>query len=101
MISHTENILATPSQENWSHRWLEVLKGQVNLHSGIAGSLGHKRKDGRFGFGDAISKEIIEHLSANLAPRLPDRPARTRRPSVRTPAPLPGPVKTSFARLSQ
>lgn len=69
MVLHTEAVLSSPDERSWTHRWLEVLKGQVELRkdgkvieSAIAGTLGSKRKDGRYGFGDDFSKEIIRHL---------------------------------------
>ena len=69
MILHTEAVLAQPDARSWTHRWLDVLKGKVELRkdgapfeSAIAGTIGKKRKDGRFGFGDELSQALVREL---------------------------------------
>ena len=71
MLGHLEDVLASPDERSWTHRWLSVLKGEVELrdkatgtpmHSAIAGSYGKKRQDGKYGFGDGLTQEFIEHL---------------------------------------
>ena len=69
MILHTEAVLAVPTDRSWTHRWLDVLKGLVVIRkdgkvfeSSIAGTLGQKRKDGRYGFGDDQSQGLIKEL---------------------------------------
>jgi hypothetical protein len=76
LLKHIEFILATPDSDSWMHRWLHVLKqdldsghaplqatdsgGKPRRRSYIAGSFGQKREDGRYGFGDKLNQEIIK-----------------------------------------
>jgi len=86
LLNHVENIISRSSSLTWTHRWLEVLKGEVKLakkpapaaapkkfsadtrrrRSSISGSMQRGREDGRYGFGDDISRAMIEHACAQL-----------------------------------
>ena len=73
LLRHIESILCKPGTKPWSQRWLEVIKhwlsGPDLNGRRLAGSLGGKRADLPYGFGDAMSKSIIEHSVRNSTQR--------------------------------
>ena len=79
LIKHIESILDTPSSQNWMHRWLDVIKRGLEGGGGgvakgrrktLAGSFGGERVDLPYGFGDNMSKSIIEHSVHNSVSHL-------------------------------
>jgi len=74
LVDHVEEVLASPDERSWAHRWIEVLKGEgpsilrTARRSAIKGSLGQARSavEGAYGFGDAMSRAMIEGACRNL-----------------------------------
>lgn len=83
LIQHIDEILSNPSYEPWNERWLDIIKGQSvkasddsgidsftkparRKHSLIAGSFKKKHVDGKLGFGDEISQEIIRRANHDI-----------------------------------
>ena len=83
LVKHIDNILSIPSYESWNERWMEIIKGETAMASNesknesfvsrakrkqslIAGSFKKKHVDGKLGFGDAISQEMIRRASHDI-----------------------------------
>ena len=108
LLKHIESILASPSTKSWTHRWLDVIKqgaadggskaaaggggagvtgpkgAMLGRRKTLSGSFGGKRVDLPYGFGDGMSKTIVEHSVHNSVAHL-NGAVRAHEPSRREP----------------
>jgi hypothetical protein len=77
LIRNVEAILATPSSDSWWHRWVHVVKGDIDRpppararqgrRRTVTGSLDGSREDGQWGFGDELTAAMISQMAADSA----------------------------------
>lgn len=68
LLRNIASILKTPSAAPWAQRWREVLKADKGTRRvTVSGTFGGKeRVDGKWGFGDEMSRAMVRHAASAL-----------------------------------